>query len=273
MYMKTDEFTGKNREEAFTEEEKQIIIQELNDDRLEFDIIIENKDIKILSNSQGFFDIFKSKYKNISLILTMIWILNSVVGYGPFFILSITLTNLGIKENDVETEVDIIKSQLFVSLIGLVSNPLGGFLCELKILGRVRTGSLSAFIGFIICIILVFDFSNVVTYLGLLNIFNTLTFNTAITYTSEVYHTYMRDYSSGLMNCLGSFGATISQSLYILYSNIGLKVPYIFTSIFFLITSLLFILLPIETRGNELDHDIEEGKFKENNPVENNKLD
>ena len=114
---------------------------------------------------------------------------------------------------------------------------------------------ISAIFGFILNIILVFDFSNVVTYLGLLNIFNTLVFNTTITYTSEVYPTYIRDYSSGVMNSLGNFGAMISQPLYILYNFMGIRVPYVFTSIFFFFSAGCFMCLPIETRGNELDYE------------------
>lgn len=218
---------------------------------------------KINKNNAGFFDMFNKKYCITSMFLSLVWILNSLVGYGPFFILPITLTSLGVEENFKNSEIDIIKSQLFVSVFGIIANPLGGFLCELRYLGRLKTGLLSAFIGSIINIILIFDFKNVVAYMGLLGIFNTLVFNTTITYTSEVYPTYVRDYSSGFMNCLGNFGAMISQPIFVLLNYVGMKVPYMFCAAFFILSAICFFILPYETRGIELDCDErEEDKYK-----------
>ena len=277
MYQKTKEYKEENRSEnfqnVFTDIEKQRIINELKDTSKNS----KNGPIKNLNETQveinkldligqkadaGFFDILSPRFSQTSFLLVMIWILNSLVGYGPFFILPLTLTEMEVEGNVVETEVDVIKSQLFVSIIGFFSNPIGGYLCELPYLGRIKTGMISAIFGFILNIILVFDFSNVVTYLGLLNIFNTLVFNTTITYTSEVYPTYIRDYSSGVMNSLGNFGAMISQPLYILYNFMGIRVPYVFTSIFFFFSAGCFMCLPIETRGNELDYEEEPDVLK-----------
>ena len=105
-------------------------------------------------------------------------------------------------------------------------------------------------------------------------IFNTLIFNTTITYTSEVYPTYVRDYSSGFMNCLGNFGAMISQPLFILYSYMGLKVPYVFCAIFFIMSACCFYALPYETRGNELDYEEDDVKIvqKTNKNFKNDKI-
>lgn len=209
-------------------------------------------------NDAGFYDIFAPKYAWTSMLLSIVWILNSLVGYGPYFILPLTLNEIEVEENIQENEVDIIKGQIFITIIGLFSNPFGGYLCELKSLGRIKTGVISGLIGLGLNLALIFDFDHIVVYMGLLNIFNTLVFNTTITYTSEFFPTYVRDYSSGFMNCLGNFGAMISQPLYILYNFFGLKVPYVFTALFFLITSVCFLCLPFETRGTELDYEEEE---------------
>lgn len=281
MYMSTKKYTSENRpkevDQVFTDAEKQMIINELrvinkvkqphDPNRIDFHIS-KQEDI-------GFFDMISKKYKLTTMLLSFIWILNSFVGYGPFFILPLTLSQIDSNQNiKTETEVEIIKSQLFVSLIGLISNPIGGFLCELPFVGRIKTGSFSAFFGFLTAILLLLDFNHLVTYMGILNITNTLVFNTAITYTSEIYPTYIRDYSSGVMNCLGNFGAMLSQPLYILYNYLGIKVPYAFTACFSVFTCVFFFLLPVETRGTELDYDDslkeeEENKEKEGNLEEN----
>lgn len=274
MYSKTEDYQNQNHsepdKEVFSVEEKERIIRELKHRRSmseqdqhgteNLDEIEQNaepeKEKYCSIDDAGFYDIFSQKFRLTSILLIFLWMLNSLVGYGPFFIVPLTLSEMQ-AENKVETEVSIIKSQLMIIAIGLVSNPLGGILCEVKSLGRVKTGVLAAVIGFAINMFLIFDFNNIVIYLGLLNICNTLVFNTTITYTSEVYPTYVRDYSSGLLNCLGNFGAMISQPLYIFYNFMGIKIPYMFTAGFFLLSSASFFFLPFETRGTELDYDEE----------------
>ncbi len=59
------------------------------------------------------------------------------------------------------------------------------------------------------------------------------------------------------MNSLGNFGAMISQPMFILYNFVGLKIPYIFSAIFSLITATCYFFLPKETRGAELDFEEE----------------
>ena len=86
-----------------------------------------------------------------------------------------------------------------------------------------------------------------------INFSNTIIFNTTITYTSEVYPTYIRDYSNGVMNCLGNFSAMISQSLYVMFNSYGITIPYVFTAIFSALSSICYFFLPYETRGKQLD--------------------
>lgn len=282
MYKRTKEYKIMMRnkgysmkEEVFSSEEKNQIIKELKDkNKLNMNQQVnsqvnykDSNDNKNLSNQNenyeisnksksGMSSILSDKYKFLSILLFIIWIMNSLVGYGPFFILPLTLSDIQSEDNS-KTESEIIKSQIFVTAIGLLANPIAGFLCELKYLGRIKTGFLSGIIGSIICLLLVYDFSpnSIVLYISILNICNTVIFNTTITYTSEVYPTYIRDYSSGVMNSFGNLSAMISQPLYIYLNSLGIKKPYIFTGIFSLITGICYIFLPFETRGMELDVD------------------
>lgn len=255
MYKKSNNYLEEGRvsmcdDDVFTNDEKEIIINEL---------ISINKSLKYKEKIKniGFIDILSKKYIKTTVLLFSIWILTSTIGFGPFFILPLSLLQLNIKDpsSQSNSDIDIIKSQIFISLIGLFSNPVGGILCEIKFLGRIRTGLISALAGFIIGLFILFDIQSIVFYIGILNISNTFVFNTVITYTSEIYPTYIRDYSSGIMNCVGNFGAMISQPMFILFNSLNVKTPYIFTTFFSLLVGILFSILPIETRGTELDCD------------------
>ena len=246
MYSNTPHFKQLNRNEVFTDSERQQIISE----------VIANGDGELDHHENlGLKDLFDSKYSKLTILLMILWVMNSLIGYGPYFVMPLTLNKLNQVEDNSENneEAHVIKSQLVISLIGIFANPIGGFMCEMESLGRKNTASLSSLLIFVMCTVLIFDFKNLVFYLSLLNVLNTLTFNTTITYTSEVYPTKLRDYSSGYLNSLGNFGAMVSQPLYIFFNYCGLKIPYLATSIFGAISVISFYFLPFETRGMELD--------------------
>lgn len=247
-------FSFKSKDVVFTDTEQQQLIHEIKDYKLHKDPLIAGKE-------SGINDLFSNNWRKLSILLSILWVMNSMIGYGPYFILPLTLYNPNneninaIENQTFNTEVSVIKSQMWIAIIGLIANPIGGFMCELKFLGRKNTGSISCLLATINCIACLFNFSNVVTYLSILNIMNTLTFNTTITYTAEVYPTHLRDFSSGFMNCLGNAGAMVSQPLYILFHNIAKETPYLFTAIFGFISFICFCLFPYETLGMELDYE------------------
>lgn len=232
----------------FSDDEQQELVHQLKEEKKELDNI--NEQI-------GLSDLFTGEFKTMSALLTISWILNSFIGYGPFFVMPLTLNEYFNGKDPTDTggsEYDIIKSQMLVHAVGLLANPLGGFLCEIDFLGRKHTASVTALLSLILNFVLVVNMNNIVLYLTIHNFINTINFNTMITYTAEAYPTRLRDFSSGYMNSMGNIGASIGQPLYVLFHLMNLRVPYIATAVFCLISAVCYYLLPYDTIGMELDY-------------------
>lgn len=291
MYMNTNDYKSRLKEEntndntdntydmttkdillkrVFSVNDKKRMINEIkssnliNDDEYNINTINNTKKYNIFSflssNNKGYSHMFSLSYKSLSYLLILLWLLISIIGYGLLFILPLTLSTIkinGYYELEPDPlpvrEIEIIKSQLFISLFGLISNPIGGVLSDLPSFGRIKTGLFSVLIGGVSCILTVYDINNIVFYMSILNISNTISFNTTITYTSEAYPTYIRDYSSGVFNSIGNFGSMISQPLFLILHSYNVKYPYLISFFLSIFCFFIYISLPFETRGRELD--------------------
>ena len=232
MYKKTKKCRDLNKSPVFTDKDKVQMISELHNS-------LENQVYKVNPK-----EIFLPLYLKLTLLLMVMWTLNYLICNGPYFLLSV---------DEDKKEVDLLKSQLIVCSIGLLSSPVGGYISETELFGRKHVCSVSSFIISMICIAVIFNPQNVVIYLSAINFCNTASFNSVVNYTSEVYPTRLRDFSGGYFNSFGNFGATITQPLYLYFGTIGDTFAYIITSVFSAICLICCIFLPYETRGKYLD--------------------
>lgn len=239
-----------NESDIFSIEEKNQLI-------LEAKLYIIVKDPENQNNNAKLKDLFSLNYLRLTISLSIVWLTNMIVCYGPFFIMPLTVNSLAVKNNTnqhAQSEVEVIISQLWVTCIGLVANPIGGYMCELAFLGRKNTSALASFLSCIICSVCFFNIDNIVVYMTLLNILNTIACNSINTYTAEVYPTHTRNLAVGYLKSIGNVGSMISQPLFVLMNNLGITYPYLFAVGFASISFVGTLFFPFETRGKELDN-------------------
>ena len=207
-------------------------------------------------------DLFSKKYKKLTSILTIIWFLNSVIGYGPVLVASLTLSSLGVKESITNNE--IILNQIMICVICSPSCYIGGVLSEVSFLGRNKSTILSYFISILFMCLCILDPSSFTVMFGLSIAFSGISFNINTTYTCEVYPTKIRDNALGFLFFSTRLGGFISQILYLYLNDLNIWAPYYFT-IFITFVNIYFVyILPYETLGQPLDKDycIEEEEIK-----------
>jgi AAHS family benzoate transporter-like MFS transporter len=195
----------------------------------------------------------------LSVLLAMIWFIDSVICYGPFVVSTLTMQNLGIVENN-EGYSQIIINQIIICLINAPSNIIGGILCELSFLGRNKSTLISLFFGvFFTCLLLQYpkDFT---FYFSLSQAFASIAFNITTTYTCEVYPTRIRDQALGFMFFCTRLGGFLSQILFLTINEHGMWDPYYATVILICINIFFILLIPYETYGKPLDIDFEQEK-------------
>jgi MFS family permease len=226
------------------------------DDKSRKQIIAEVTGDSCNESSNDITLIFRNKFLKTSILLTMLWFLNSVISYGPGLIISLTLKNLGLQSTLHHR--DIIIKQIIMVLISSPSNIIGGLLSELSFLGRNKATMLGFFfaaICFIFCILFPSSFTvNIGLGFACLNI----AFNVNTTYSCEVYPTKIRDSALGFLFFATRVGGFLSQFFYLSMYLINMWLPYYFTVAIIIINIGLIALLPYETYGKPLDFDMEE---------------
>lgn len=242
------EKTGSVEDDIFSDQEKNQLV-------IEAKLYIVVKDPENLNNNARFKDLYSSNYFRLTVSLSIVWLTNSIVCYGPFFIMPLTVNSLATNSSNqlIQSETDVISSQLWVTCIALLANPLGGYMCELEYLGRKNTSALASLLSCVVCTCCFFNIENIVFYMGLLNILNTIAWNSTNTYTAEVYPTHTRNLAVGYLKSIGNAGSMISQPLFVLINTLGIAYPYLFTVGFAFISFVGILFFPFETRGKELD--------------------
>jgi MFS family permease len=200
-------------------------------------------------------ELFHGELLRTSLLLTFIWLLNSVVNFGPFLITSLTMKGIGIEEAPIGNREIIIK-QMWIACLGTTSNFLGGLLCESSYLGRNKANMLSSFGALIFSVCLFTIRSNFEILFGLYGAFAGMSFNITSTYSCEIIPTKIRDLAMGYFFFITRFGGFFSQILYLYLHHIGLWVPYHTTTALVGIYIILVFFLPIDTYHRPLDTEI-----------------
>lgn len=217
---------------------------------------------KNISNNLS--EIFRPKYIILTLLLSIIWFLNSVVTYGPYLISTLTMQQLGHGDNRLDPEghpisgfsnKEIIINQIFINLILMPSNFLGGILSEISFLGRNKSTILNVIFSFFMIIFIVACPEYFTLGFGLLQSFLGIAFSINTSYSCEVYPTKIRDQAIGFLFFCTRLGGFSSQIIYLYLQKFGVWVPYYFTGLIIAIIVVLLYLLPYETYGQPLDVD------------------
>jgi len=218
--------------------------------------------IKILQESNKSFqnvkfeikDLFGEKFGKLSLLLTYIWFFNSILSYGPGVISNLTMQAIG-KEQNI-SNLDIIKNQIVINLIGFFSLFLGGIMTEASYLGRKLATNINFFTCLAFILLLIAWPGQFAVFFGIYSAVQGIAFNISTTYSCEVYPTKMRDHAIGFLFSCTRVGGFISQILYLYLNSIGTWIPYYASSIFLVINIILVFLLPYDTHGMPLDKEI-----------------
>jgi MFS family permease len=196
-------------------------------------------------------EIFNKKNKKLTSLLIIIWFFNSMIGYGPGLISSLTISSLGMTENF--TNYEIITNQIIICIICSPSTYLGGILSEISFLGRNRSTILGYFVSLIFINLAIFYPNYFTLMFGLSQAFASIAFNINTTYSCEVYPTKIRDNALGFLFFATRVGGFSSQIMYLAMNNIGIWIPYYFTIVITIINIAFIYLLPYETLGKPLD--------------------
>jgi len=142
------------------DEEAIIMLEKISEEKINdmerSRIIHEIKDGANKELSSELSQIFQGKFALLTFLLSFIWIINSVTGYGPSLISSLTMKSLGIKD-EVSDARDIIINQIIICIICTPSNLFGGLLSEISWLGRNKSSLLNLLVGllFVVALIIV----------------------------------------------------------------------------------------------------------------------
>ncbi len=141
---------------------------------------------------------------------------------------------------------------MIISFFSLIAGPIGGYLCDTKLLGRKYTGVLS---GFIICLTLVtfvIEIGNSIFSIFLFFFF-TIMLSATFTISTEFYPTILRNTASGYYNFLSNLSCFLSQIIYISIYFVSSKAVFLISIFIVIIGCFSFYKLPYETRDFELD--------------------
>jgi len=231
-------------------------------------------------NKSSFKELFSKKYLKTTLIGTFAFFVFSCGYFGFYIISTLTLEVLNNKENqqmiennrieesnNMNSNRDIIISQIFISLFDLAGSLVGGCLAEIKFLGR--KGVIWIFM-LISAITLIPSYFSVAYY----NIFFTISITAGaiygdmlITYLSEIFPTRLRDTSSSYFLTSYRISGFFSQFLFLALFKLNYKIPFYFGSLLNILGVITIFMLPYEPLGRPLDYE-EVVSQKNNNQIE-----
>lgn len=201
--------------------------------------------------------LFSGKYLLLTILLLMIWFINSVIYFGPMTIMALTLKDLGLNKSTGENSAD---KNVLLNLIqfGLINSPgylVGGLISEVPFLGRKKSSLAVLFLGILFLFLSITFPSKFIIFFNLSQMNIAVLFNITTAYTSEVYPTKLRDHVVGMLFAFTRMGGFLSQFLFIDLYEFGLFAPYIIALIFMVINFISVWLLPYETYGKPLDEE------------------
>jgi MFS family permease len=241
-------------------------------------VILTSEDKKVIEhqikhhNNSGdagniFSQLFKGEFLILTILLSLIWFLDSFVGYGTALITSLTLKYLGVVETQQNKK--IIINQIYINMISSVGNVLGGFLSEVEQLGRNKTTIITFFISSVFLSIIPIFNQHYTLLFSIAQFFWSIAISVNTTYSCEVYPTSLRDQAMGFLFFMTRLGGFFSQYLYLVFNDFGIWVPYYISAALFLVNTFITFLMPVETFGRPLDFklnpQIQDKNLKETN--------
>ena len=232
-----------------TEEEKTKIINEINSK--------SNKSSKALIR-----ELFEPQYLKTTLISIFLFFINACTFYGLYVTISLTEQELNI-DDDITDNKKIIRTQMIIAGVSVLSNLIGGALTEVNIIGRKGVIWTWMLITGIFCIF-VCNFPRLFTAFTTVVIFSCQIYgNVLITYIVEIYPTKLRDVSSGFILMTFRLSGFISQFLYLGLFNINYKVDFYLNAILCILGVVSIFFLPFESANKPLDIDYSRSEEKE----------
>jgi MFS family permease len=232
------------------------ILDHLNGEKLN-----ENERAHIIAESKGGLneelkvslkETFNKDMRRTTILLIFIWVLNSLITYGPMLITSLTLKALNQGSDD-----PVITQQILIGVIYLPSNVIGGLISEIPYLGRNKTTILCLFIAIIFLVLAITNSTNYQYHFSIYLFLTSITFSVTNTYGCEIYPTKVRDIALGFLFFCTRVGGFGSQILYIYLNKMGTWVPYYVTLGLCVLNIILVFLLPVDTYARALDEVIE----------------
>ena len=190
----------------------------------------------------------------LTIIVMLLWFLNSVILYMNHYSFPLIIERLNTSMLSTEKKHKLILELIYANLIPIPAEFLAGAMTATSFFGRKNTISLGFFFQMIFSAIMCFERNYLFVYSSLITFFNVLSWNITKLYTSEVYHTRLRDSAYGFGNAMSRVGGFlvpfISESGFYFISTYG---PIYIIFVLCLISLILTLSLPFDTYGKPLD--------------------
>jgi MFS family permease len=218
-----------------------------------------------------FKDLFKRKYRKITILLIFIWFSVYMLYYGPFLIISWVIKAIGEGTAGHESNRDVILDEIRVYLIGLVGYFLGGSISEIKFFGRKK----GIIFGLFFCILFTLAGINFpqyfVTFFGIYFIFLNIPLIVIDIYSCELYPTKIRDVAVGFFFSCCRLGSCLASFLYVDFFRLGTFVPFYAVILTCMVDIGLMYCIPYETFGAALDTNFSQNHSKKKEKLLNDK--
>lgn len=251
--------SGSNNQIEETEESK--AFNNLSDDDIDnnVDISIKHNKIKlkdenlIKKTDSPFTSIFKKPFIKTSVLLTAIWIINSILTYGPLLILTPTLKLI----RDDSNNSNIIINIIFLSTATFIVSYILPLFTIIKSIGLIKLFSLFYIIAMIFNIFILANIKNIALWITIYNMFLGASFNLSSSYTSCIYPTKIRDYAIGFFYFCTRIGGFVSQYLFLWLFNMHYMLPYYTMILLILICIIVTFFMDIEPSDEALDKEFD----------------
>jgi len=203
-------------------------------------------------------EMFRGVFLKTSILLLGIKILSSFINAGNLYILPFLLGNSEKKHTDPSknpdfNQYDAVCGYFLSNLIAVPSPILRGILSEIKVLGRKYTLFISCILGTLGIVLSIFIPISLSYMSGFARMAFTATTALLNVYTVEVFPTKIRTLSLGFVNASTRIGPVIAPFICAYLEEIEYMGSFYFFGLLGILCGILTLLLPIETRGNNLD--------------------
>lgn len=192
--------------------------------------------------------IFKKSILKTSIILIFLWLINSILLYGPMLIYSPTMKRLHIaNDENIILSIIVLASFTFASSFFI---PLLTLIKEVGLKKLIIAGYIG---GIIFALINLLNIERIYIWILVYSYFLGGSFNLCVTYTTCVYPTKVRDSALGFFYFCTRIGGFSSQFLFLWLFTINIMYPYYLLLILNVICLIFSFFLTIEPSNDALD--------------------